>query len=1226
MSGLNRIILIDTHLPGVVELKLDSHTNICGTNASGKTTLQRLVPVFYGEYPSRVVPSTRDSFEKWYLRNESSYIIYEYVRPDSSMCQVVLTSGGKGVDYRFIGKAFDLSDYTFSMRSGEHKIILPSDLGRAMKREGVACSRMLNTREFRAIIQNDRAVLIGSRDLPSYASMFSLAEPSNNLRHIEKLAKAVHSKEGKMETIKAMVAAILEEDGIRPPVNNIKLSAVENWIKERKLIKGFEGLRPEFLKLQQEHEQFGLNTQRLAELKEQFKLDKSIIDKDLTEAQTQLEELSLDSRQTEKAWSENRDELNNELSQAKGDIAKLEGDLDKLEETYDDWQAQDVEQLSDNLRSLSSWKSELEGSEATLSLMTEKHKDLQSALDKRLREISENLSGELEGFDVERQSLSDSLLLKSSEQQTQETEIKNRYQTTKSETSEDYQSRLAQIANQKTELQTLLNNAGFTEQEEQQLVIFEANIQEAFAQEDIAREALRKAEKQIEECKHKQSESLHDLQQAEKEEQRLQKAVDSVESLLFPGHDTLLEYLRRENPDWADSIGKVINPELLNRTDLKPAFAEKSDSLYGLVLDLLSVELPECADSEQSLQQKLVNVQQEHSEAVEVRNEGEAKLSELNMQMRDAELGLSKAKTQANNAEQTRKRTQLDKDTLQKEFQQAKSERKQSYKKQLDSINKRQQKLESQLSEALENIDDELREALMECHSHWQIQINELKCNIEQLDVNKANAKQHAKLEKKQADKWFKDELANRDVDVKQIGKLKEKVETLTNDIKFTEKHRHKVDEYRHWHKVYYTEHKMNWQSQLNDAKKLSGELTRDLQNKQADYQEAKKLHDTKKNHFESQLKTAREYDEALKQINRHLQKLTLPTAELQTEKETLGQRISEGQQLLNNREDLERNIKAYVEHFDSQIAAQSGTGLSDIWEKSREECLLNSADGVPLIDHIKLVTHLDQLLNIHVPQHITSLKENGRIFGKNLAEFYHVLKSVESHIGNQSKRISAAVDEELFLDGVSDSAVKIRSKISELDFWPELQSFTKHYEAWIEEGAVELPGDEYAHGMRTVLDILGRSALEGGISKLLDIELHIHEGNSALVIRTDRQLNESSSHGMAYLILCKFLLAFTRLLRGQSEAIIHWPIDELGTLHQSNIKKIFDACQNNNILVLGAFPNPESEVLTLFNNRYLIANKDGQRRLQIVEPKVSAISKRLKKRKSEQPEVEETA
>src|SRR5690606_13248821 len=92
---------------------------------------------------------------------------------------------------------------------------------------------------------------------------------------------------------------------------------------------------------------------------------------------------------------------------------------------------------------------------------------------------------------------------------------------------------------------------------------------------------------------------------------------------------------------------------------------------------------------------------------------------------------------------------------------------------------------------------------------------------------------------------------------------------------------------------------------------------------------------------------------------------------------------------------------------------------------------------------------------------------------------------------------------------------------------------------------------------------------------------------------------------------------AFTRLLRGSADATIHWPIDELGTLHQSNVKKIFDACQNNNISVVGAFPNPESEVLTLFENRYLIDKTS--RKLQVVEPKISAITERLKQAKARQ-------
>ena len=150
---------------------------------------------------------------------------------------------------------------------------------------------------------------------------------------------------------------------------------------------------------------------------------------------------------------------------------------------------------------------------------------------------------------------------------------------------------------------------------------------------------------------------------------------------------------------------------------------------------------------------------------------------------------------------------------------------------------------------------------------------------------------------------------------------------------------------------------------------------------------------------------------------------------------------------------------------------------------------------------------------------------------------------------------------------------------------------------------------------MRRALDIIGRSALSGGIAGLLEIELRLREGNSDLVIRTDRQLNESSSHGMAYLILCKFLLAFTRLLRGDAPAMIHWPIDELGTLHHNNVKKIFDACTSNRIRILAAFPNPDSEVLALFANRYIV-NKQT-RQLQVVKPQVDVIAEKLKSRQT---------
>ena len=128
MAGLKRIILIDTHLPGVVELKLDGHTNI--------VLMRRVKPRFndlfrfYGEYPSRVVPATCDGFERWCLPRLSSFIIYEYTRAEGDLCQAVLSSNGTGVNYRLIGKPFEISDYLIEQKNGKHASASSAELAR----------------------------------------------------------------------------------------------------------------------------------------------------------------------------------------------------------------------------------------------------------------------------------------------------------------------------------------------------------------------------------------------------------------------------------------------------------------------------------------------------------------------------------------------------------------------------------------------------------------------------------------------------------------------------------------------------------------------------------------------------------------------------------------------------------------------------------------------------------------------------------------------------------------------------------------------------------------------------------------------------------------------------------------------------------------------------------------------------------------------------------------
>ena len=201
----------------------------------------------------------------------------------------------------------------------------------------------------------------------------------------------------------------------------------------------------------------------------------------------------------------------------------------------------------------------------------------------------------------------------------------------------------------------------------------------------------------------------------------------------------------------------------------------------------------------------------------------------------------------------------------------------------------------------------------------------------------------------------------------------------------------------------------------------------------------------------------------------------------------------------------------------------------------------------------------------------------------------------------------------DLTLEGISRAEVRIASTIDQLDFWQPLKRFAGLYEAWEASGA-ELPDEAYLDALADVAELL-RQDQQYTFESLLQLELHLTEGGNDLVIRSDRQLLESSSHGMAYLILCRFMLAFTRLLRGSADVAVHWPIDEIGTLAYRNVEQLFAACDMNRIIVLGAFPNAESDVLTLFKHRYLIERETPSsevRRLKRIEPRRSPLAQKL--------------
>ncbi|QIZ76385.1 ATP-binding protein [Ferrimonas lipolytica] len=1217
--------MINTHLSGEVELKLNGHTNICGTNASGKTTLQRLVPVFYGEYPSKVVPATRDSFERWYLPTESSFIIYEYLRPSGELAQTVMSSSGdgKGVQYRFVGKAFDMDDYIKRRDGNSVECNNATELRRVFKAQGVPFSNAISSvKEYRAVIQNDRSLMntaSNARELRQLASVFSLAESNANLRHIEKLVRAVHSKEGKMETIRSMVAAILEEDGVETPSTKLKASNVDEWIKESMLMAHFESIRPDFVKLEQRYDALGHCELQLKALAFGFDSDKILLTEAIEQLERELREIRYQQDEAQKQYDEQSAVKKGLRSDAKADEDSFSKRLDLIEQDHQNWEDLGIEEVKRDLDRLPQWRADGESMQQRLALLTEKHLDIEASYNQRRGQIEISNNAAIESLrekqEQARQQQTD--LQRQQQNELRQLEDGFRNQASAAEQQHHQQTKVLELSQQKWQLQ--IDAVSFTADERQQVELLEGRIERAFSQSQQAENGLEQARRE----EHKLNQQRQQLQQ-QLTQQRLvveqaQQQWNAIDELRFPKDNSLLKFLREEQPDWCNSIGKVIRPELLSRNDLKPVVAAQTSGLYGIALELDRVDPPEYAQDEAQLasraEQARLKLEQARSAQAELESDIDKQQSGLQQQ---AEVVI-RANTQYQSDKASHARLLDEKRSLLQSQKAALSDRKQQAQQQLKQVQQELAKLNSQYRTFVDELKGQQLEARMDKESFWQERIGNIELQLSQFSADLSSRREQKKTELSECERWYQAELKDRGVDDTQIIELREQIQTLEQRIIKVENLRDKVSDYDRWFATAFSIEQPKLQTQLNIAKQEILSLDQQLATIERDFKTLR--NELKQAHGDNdrQLSQSREQLTKLTELLSALAKLTLPglTATDTVTTAPLDERLRDADEQLKQREQHRSVIKEQVDSFDSQIGHKAGPELAANWEQWRSECIEQSDNGVARLNHIKLVPSLRNLMNHLVPQRIEVLRGLGQTYGMELEGYYAILADIDKRIGTQSSRITKEVSGELTLDGVSGSAVKIRSKIGELEFWDELKQFSAAHQKWRDQGFNDLPGEEYAQLLRRTLEVIGRSALTGSVSKLLEIELRLREGNSDLVIRTDRQLNESSSHGMAYLILCKFLLAFTRLLRGNSNAIIHWPIDELGTLHHGNVKKIFDACENNRIAVLGAFPNPESDVLSLFNNRYIINKQTKQ--LQVVQPKVSPIAARLAKRQLEE-------
>ena len=1234
MSHLLRIIMIHGHLDGIVELALDGHTNICGTNASGKTTLQRLIPVFYGERPNNVVPKTRKKFDQYYLPHSNAYLIYEYRRETGTVCHVAMTRRkDDGISYRFINAAYSPELYLNSNSQNQLQAYSYQEFTAGLRQRGIDSSHRIDTiSEYRSIIQNDFSLLTGSLPraestrLRQTALRYSLVESPHRLRHIEKLVSAVHAKEGKMDTLKTMLAAIFEDEGVALPTTRIKAAQVREWVQQVRQSRRLSGLRNDIVGLSKQVDSLNAAEQTLWQLQPLLLKDASQLERQCADQDAEIKKSKRDLALQEEQYENQRQTLNSQHSQVSSDLTQVETDLNDIELRHEKFTQADMPGLEQAVNQLPQWRVKRDELATHLQLLREAEGGSRQRFESRKLELSEQLNEFVEKVSHQQQKIRNDEQELRAQQTQQQRQLEQEHQQQRQALQDEFHSKHTLVIQQQADVKARLGVALLSAEEQQDLDAEQARVDDVQLQLSNQNDDVERLREAYEASKALQDQHLEEIKGQRKALRNAEQRYTQLKLQQAPTTGSLRHFLQQQMPGWQHSVGKVIREDLLERTDLAPSFtaavtgstnaaSSLEQQLFNIRLDLAAIDLPSYAQDDQAL---LAAIEQALSRVRDL----EQQLNSLEDTQKTLNANAELQSDLLHKARQTRERYNNDlrfardaRQRLQEHYQQLQKQRKEALQEQQQQLVKQLDTLKQQQKNALQERDSAFKEMLLEYQADWQQATQVLRDQIEQHTKNITAKRRETEQQVHELQIALERELREQGIDPEKLKDIEQRLKTIRQQVSETEQRRDELDDYRTFMRVDWQLRKPDLLGQEHLLKQQKIDLTEQLAARKQQFLDQQKSVLLAIKSSEQQLEQQRQLRDQVLPLLQQLEQFPAATTQLEPESDSntggCAERIERARRALQDKQQLDARLKNNLQLFERELLKDATLSFTDMWATQQQHLGFTPSAQACLAAYQEMLQILqDQQLN---------LLAQGRNYGADLQGFFTVFSDLNRRISAQSRRLSEEVTEEFVLEGISKSEVRIQSTIDELGFWKPLKEFSKLYAAW-EQDAERLPNDAYLDALSAVADLL-RSDQQFTFESLLRLELHLNEGGADLVIRNDRQLLESSSHGMAYLILCKYLLAFTRLLRGKAQVTIHWPIDEIGTLAYHNVEKLFTACENNNIFIVGAFPNPESDVLTLFKHRYLIEKdnrKGAHSQLKRIEPKLSRLAQRLQERREE--------
>jgi hypothetical protein len=1213
--GLRRIILIDSYVEGMAsEIDVSGHTNISGGNGTGKTSFLRLIPIFYGEKPSRLVIASGNgnlSFNDYYLKRSGSYIVFEYMSHGEPR-MVVFCNRANDNRHRhvFIDSGYR-EDIFMDVDNG---VILPAH--ELLTRLSSASISHLNV----DTTQNYRQILLDGT--VHKAQHFSMCPRNGRMSQLTPLFTGMFKRDAQFADLSKVIqeyAMDKLDDESRKILRNFSphRDHLTTTLTQYDAYQALDKVKSRSDILQATHEDHRAAKRQLSASIVAAKGLSTALDIKLRAHVRDIESAINLIGEEETAHINECGRIARLVETIDGDQGPRVAEKSGIELEYQAYVDEDLPAWEEKLANVESIKNDRDRLESQYSVLADASEEIRVPIEAEIWQAKIRSGERVQEIDNQRESLA-SRHRSQRAKMTQGHVVAVREQTVAQQAElENKTTKLSLLATQTSRLEERQSHPQPSPELNRQLDIAKATWNGSQKGFEASQDEQINANEVAQKAKEKYDSADLRFTKAREHSEQIEAELLDVQALISGDEHTLIYFLNERRPGWEDTLGRILPPDILRRRNLSPAIDEKhasAQSLFGIDIDFSKLpeqELSPAAllSSHEELTRDLAKAEQDCEEAERELNKAATRLNE------------AKTRQEAAQADFRKSRAQLNRDgdmfsQIQAQVDQSARENAQRTDEELGRAREEHAAAETALG-VLKASNQTTAKLLADNHENELAAFDdEHEKKVESLADRTLATRHELDTELERLTRQLDQALSGEGINPAEMEELNLQVLKLSREIEEIQGKEIKIRSFKVFMETRYA-------------------LLEALNEEIAELSKTKLAHETASKNIKERWKAR------FSALRATIDGLEKTKAKDETDMDALKVRVltsSEGRELAVSEQDstlaLYREmspqslINEYVkwlqkeaellqalkklgdefavifERYPGTPSTQYWNGSAVDWDGTDERVIIRANAVVDYYEGGKHTIVFESLI-----------KGFGNL---DQIEIYRgAMEAFNSRIRRFNTELKQHMAKSLTFKSLSNIEPTVAFELDELDYWRDIESLADGVRAWRDEGGLNsMPGDDLVLQLRSYLETFEESRANVSVDelwRLIRFRFTLLENGKTKTVTNTKDLSGDasvSSNGLSYLVLIVVFLGFVDMQRRGQPVNLTWALDELRAFDNDNKRALLELLTQHGISLVTACPDMEDRELGVFNRVYKLEDyKSGLRFVRWTMPPVTSVS-----------------